>query len=141
MADQSTTKPTIRVSVAIVEAHQPTRDHLVSLLGNGGTPFGSMADLASRLTGNVPVVMVLGPSCNNPTDLTAAERVVRANSNLGAILIAEQSDRDTLQTALRSGIRDVIELGNETAELSDAVRRVALTLDGNAQAQPGPQVP
>ena len=46
VADQTTTKPTIRVSVAIVEAHQPTRDHLVTLLGNGGTPFGSMADLA-----------------------------------------------------------------------------------------------
>lgn len=140
VADQPTTKPTIRVSVAIVEAHQPTRDHLVTLLGNGGTPFGSMADLASRLTGNVPVVMVLGPSCNNPTDLIAAERVVQANPNLGAVLIAEQSDRATLQVALRSGIRDVIEMGNEAAELSDAVRRVALTLDVNA-GQRSQQVP
>ena len=89
VADPPTTKPAIKVSVAIVEAHQSTRDHLIKLLRSGGTPFGSMADLAARVTGNVPVVMVLGPSCNNHNDLGAAQRVIQTNPTLGAILIAE----------------------------------------------------
>ena len=59
----------IRVSVAVVEAHTPTRAHLVQVLGNGATPFSSVAELASRLTGAVPVVVVLGPSCDNPSDM------------------------------------------------------------------------
>ena len=135
VADPPTTKPAIKVSVAIVEAHQPTRDHLIKLLRSGGTPFGSMADLAARVTGNVPVVMVLGPSCNNHNDLGAAQRVIQTNPTLGAILIAEQRDRNSLQTAMRYDIPDVIELGNEAAELSDTVRRVALTLDADARLE------
>lgn len=94
-----------------------------------------MADLAARVTGNVPVVMVLGPSCNNHNDLGAAQRVIQTNPTLGAILIAEQRDRNSLQTAMRYDIPDVIELGNEAAELSDTVRRVALTLDADARLE------
>lgn len=126
----------IRVSVAVVEAHTPTRAHLVQVLGHGATPFSSVAELASRLTGAVPVVVVLGPSCDNPTDLSTVERLIAGNPTLGVILVAEQLHATTLHQAMRLGIRDVIALGNETVELGDAVRRVALGLDYSAQRHP-----
>ena len=122
----------IRVSVAVVEAHTPTRAHLVQVLGNGATPFSSVAELASRLTGVVPVVVVLGPSCDNPTDMATIERLIVGNPALGVILVAEQLHAATLHQAMRLGIRDVIALGNEAVELPDAVRRVALGLDYSA---------
>ncbi len=122
----------IRVSVAVVEAHTPTRAHLVQVLGNGATPFSSVAELASRLTGAVPVVVVLGPSCDNPTDMATIERLIVGNPALGVILVAEQLHAATLHQAMRLGIRDVIALGNEAVELPDAVRRVALGLDYSA---------
>jgi pilus assembly protein CpaE len=126
----------IRVSVAVVEAHTPTRAHLVQVLGNGATPFSSVAELASRLTGAVPVVVVLGPSCDNPTDMATIERLIVGNPSLGVILVAEQLHTSTLHQAMRLGIRDVIALGNEGVELPDAVRRVALGLDYSVQRPP-----
>lgn len=130
----------IRVSVAVVEAHTPTRAHLVQVLGNGATPFGSVAELATRLTGAVPVVVVLGPSCDNAHDMATVERLIVGNPALGVILVAEQMSAPTLQHAMRLGIKDVIALGNEAVELTDAVRRVALGLDYSSNRPTVPPV-
>jgi pilus assembly protein CpaE len=40
----------IRVSVAVVEAHAPTRERIVGLLGEGVTPFATVEELTARLT-------------------------------------------------------------------------------------------
>ena len=47
-------QPTIRVSVAVVESHVPTRERIMGLLGDGVTPFSTVEELAARLTGAVP---------------------------------------------------------------------------------------
>ena len=54
----TSTPASIRVSVAVVESDPPTRDALLRQLGEGVTPFSSIEELAGRLTGAVPVVVV-----------------------------------------------------------------------------------
>lgn len=77
----------IRVSVAVVEAHEPTRDRILSLLSSGATPFSSLIEeLTSRLTGTVPVVAVLGPSCSDHNTLAVADRVVHQYPTVATIL-------------------------------------------------------
>lgn len=119
----------IRVSVAVVEPHAATRDGILRLLGNGGTPFNSIEELASRLTGSVPVVVILGPSCATPAELGIAERLIHAHAALGAILVVEELSTSLLQQALRAGVKDVLTLSGDAAQLGTAIQRVAVTLD------------
>ena len=121
--------PTIRVSVAIVESHPATRDRLARMLGDGGTPFNSIEELAGRLTGSVPVVVILGPSCAAPSELGVAERLLGAHPCLGAILVVEELTTTLLQLALRSGVRDVVTISGDAGQLTQAVQRVAISLD------------
>lgn len=122
-------QPTIRVSVAVVEADPGVRDRIIALLGEGVTPFATIEELASRLTGAVPVVMVLGPSCGAPDALAMADRVIRQYGQLAAVLVVEELSTTLLQQALRAGIRDVLALNGEAGALAHAVQRVAVSLD------------
>ena len=132
----------IRVSVAVVEPHPPTRDSMLRLLGNGGTPFNSIEELASRLTGSVPVVVILGPSCATAADLGIAERLIQAHSALGAILVVEELTTSLLQQALRAGVKDVLTLSGDATQLSTAIQRVAVTLDSTPRrAASGGDIP
>ena len=119
----------IQVSVAIVEPDAPTRDRLVGLLSAGVTPFGSIEELAARLTGTVPVVVVLGPSCANEDTLEIAERVMAQYPILEMILMVEELSTSMLQQALRAGVRDVLAIAGDAAALPAAVQRLAVLLD------------
>jgi len=119
----------IRVSVAVVEAHAPTRERMVSLLSDGVTPFSSIEELTARLTGTVPVVVVLGPSCATEDTLAIAERVMVQYPMLATILVVEELTTTMLQQALRAGVRDVLALSGESGALAQAVQRLAVTLD------------
>jgi len=127
---------TIRVSVAVVEPDAAARDSLVRQLGDGVTPFASVEELAGRLSGSVPVVMVLGPSCGGSADLNVAERLIAAHSSLGAILVVNELTTTQLQQALRAGVRDVLTMGGEQGHLTAAVQRVALSLDTTPRRPP-----
>ena len=123
-------RPTaIRVSVAVVEAHEPTRERIVSLLSSGATPFASLEELTARLTGTVPVVAVLGPSCADDPTLAVADRMVRKYPSVATILIVEELTTTMLQHALRAGVRDVLALGGESGALAQSVQRLAISLD------------
>ncbi|CAB4532895.1 unannotated protein [freshwater metagenome] len=119
----------IQVSVAIVEPDAPTRDRLVGLLSAGVTPFSSIEELAARLTGTVPVVVVLGPSCANEDTLEIAERVMAQYPILEMILMVEELSTSMLQHALRAGVRDVLALSGAPSALPQAVQRLAVLLD------------
>lgn len=127
-AERSTNAP-IRVSVAVVEAHAPTRERMVGLLGEGVTPFANIEELTARLTGTVPVVVVLGPSCANEDVLAITERVMAQYPMLASILVVEELTTTLLQQALRAGVRDVLALNGEADALALAVQRLAVTLD------------
>ena len=140
----------IRVSVAVVEAHAPTRERMVSLLSDGVTPFATIEELTARLTGTVPVVVVLGPSCATEDTLAIAERVMVQYPMLATILVVEELTTTMLQQALRAGVRDVLALSGESGALAQAVQRLAVTLDQaprpstavmHAPATPPPDAP
>jgi pilus assembly protein CpaE len=122
-------QPAIRVSVAVVESHAPTRERIMALLGDGVTPFTTVEELASRLTGAVPVVAVLGPSCSGQDTLAIAERIMREYPLMACILVVDELTTTLLQQALRAGVRDVLALTGESGALAQAVQRVAVTLD------------
>jgi len=125
------TPATIRVSVAVVEPDDATRDGLIRQLGEGVTPFSSIEELAGRLSGGVPVVVVLGPSCAGNADLGIAERLIAAHSTLGAVLVVDELTTTLLQNALRAGIRDVLTLNGEPGQLTTAIQRIAVSLDAS----------
>ena len=119
----------IRVSVAVVEPDPGVRDRLLRQLGDGGTPFGSIEELAGRLTGSVPVVVILGPSCASPSDLAMCERLIATHPALGAVLVVEELTTMLLQQALRAGVKDVLTLSGEASQIIEAVQRVAVGLE------------
>lgn len=131
---------TIRVSVAVVEPDAAARDSLVRQLGDGVTPFASVEELAGRLSGGVPVVMVLGPSCGGSADLTVAERLIAAHTTLGAILVVNELTTTQLQQALRAGIRDVLTMAGEAGQLIAAVQRVAVSLEAGPRRTATPTI-
>ncbi len=136
-------QPTIRVSVAVVESHVPTRERIMGLLGDGVTPFSTVEELSSRLTGAVPVVAVLGPSCSDETTLAVSEQVQREYPLMATILVVDELSTQLLQTALRAGVRDVLALSGESGALAQAVQRVAISLDQapRSASMPVPSVP
>jgi pilus assembly protein CpaE len=119
----------VRVSAAVVEANAPTRERLVGLLGDGATPFVTIEELTARLTGTVPVVVVLGPSCANEEVLAITERVLHQYPMLAAVLVVDELSTTLLQQALRAGVRDVLALAGEADTLAHAVQRLAVSLD------------
>lgn len=131
----------IRVSVAVVEADPPTRDRIARQLGDGPTPFASIEELAGRLSGAVPVVVVLGPSCAATSELGIAERLIEAHPNLGAVLVVDELTTTLLQQALRAGVRDVLTVGGDTEQLLGAVHRVAQSLDATPRRPTAPVAP
>lgn len=128
-APEPTPTGAVRVSVAVVEAGAPARERLVAQLGEGVTPFATVEELTARLTGTVPVVVVLGPSCANEDTLAIAERVMGRYPMLATILVVDELTTTLLQQALRAGVRDVLAMNGEVEALIQAVQRIAVTLD------------
>jgi pilus assembly protein CpaE len=88
-----------------------------------------------------PHVLVLGPSFANPTRLAEVNGTLQAHREIGTILITEELSTDLLQTALRSGVKDVLAAPVDTAQLVAAVDRVTDALDLGASADPGAGAP
>ena len=107
LPDTGTDQTTPAVAVAVVDMDPGNRDRLCAQLGQGATPFGSVEELESRLTG-VPVVIVLGPSQAGEDSLVSVAAVLRAHPEVGALLVADELSTSVLQQALRSGVRDVL---------------------------------
>lgn len=115
------------VAVVVIDPDQAARGRLAMQLGQGVTPFASLNELAARLSGQ-PVVMVLGPSFAQGNDLAAAEQLMTARREVGAIMVTDELTTDLLQRALRAGVKDVLQLPVDSGQLVDAVRRAAATL-------------
>jgi pilus assembly protein CpaE len=116
-----------QVAVVVVDHDQAIRSRLAMQLGQGATPFATISDLTARLSGQ-PVVVVFGPSFANPVEITAADQLLSARREVGAIMVTNELTTDVLQRALRAGIKDVLQAPLDSAQLADAVQRVAATL-------------
>ena len=125
------------VPVVVVDADQAIRSRLAMQLGDLAVSLESFEALERRLNGNA-LVVVLGPSCADQAGLAAAERLVAAHPEAGAVLIAGEITTDLFRQALRAGIKDVLAAPVETTSLLESVRRVG---SGLASARPaGPAV-
>jgi pilus assembly protein CpaE len=115
------------VAVAVVDADQAARSRLAMQLGQGATPFASVEDLISRLLGT-PVVVVLGPSYQDPMALQVVESLLAEHREVGAVLVTTELTTELLQQALRAGVRDVLAAPVDTGQLLETVGRVAESL-------------
>jgi pilus assembly protein CpaE len=116
-----------QVAVAVIDADQAARSRLAMQLGPGATPFASINELVSRLTGQ-PVVVVLGPSFASTGDLAHVEQLLNARREVGAIMVTTELSTDLLQRALRAGVKDVLQAPVDTMQLAEAVSRAAANL-------------
>jgi len=136
--DQPLTAPAggLGAAVAVVDADQAVRSRLAMQLGDFAVPVAGIDALRERLTG-IPLVAVLGPSCSTPDGLAAAEKLIGDRPEIGAILIAPELSTELFRQALRAGIRDVLPAPVDTAQLTEAVRRVVETLAAAKPTAPG----
>ncbi len=115
------------VAVVVVDADGVAQAEIAQQLGGSVATFNSLHELAARLTG-APVVAVLGPSCSDDASLTAASQMLQTHHELGTILIAQELSTSLLQTALRSGVKDVLAAPIDNNQLLEAVDRVGASL-------------
>jgi pilus assembly protein CpaE len=116
------------VPVIVLDADQAIRSRLAMQLGDLAVSLDSFEALETRLSGNA-IVVVLGPSCSTPEGLAAAERLIAAHPEAGAVLInGGEITTDLFRSALRAGIKDVLAAPVETSVLVESVRRVGGTL-------------
>ena len=122
-----TTKGAPAVNLVVIDSDAVARARLVSQLGDNIAAFGTVEELTPYLNGE-PVVMILGPTCAGDGTIEAAERVLRARREVGAILVAEELTTALLQLALRAGVKDVLASPVDDDQLSEAIERVAQDL-------------
>jgi pilus assembly protein CpaE len=113
----------VRVAVAVVETDPQMRAYVVSLLGAGVAGFDSVDALVAR-AGDMPVVAVLGPSNAHPQLLEQAARALRAQPQIGSLLLTVELSTNLLHDAMRAGVRDVLALPVDHGQLLYAVQRV-----------------
>jgi len=116
------------VPVAVLDDDPEVRDRLATQLAGRAEAVPSLAALESRLTG-APMVIVLGPSCGNAARLTEIAGAVQSHREVGTVLVTDELSTELLQTALRSGVGDVLAAPVDAEQLEAAVARVALGLD------------
>ncbi len=132
-------RQTIASSLAVVDPVPSFRAELTAQLGGDASPFESVEELTSRLTGAAPVVAVLGPSCAEASALAGVAGLVARFPMVGCILVTEQVTTALLQQALRAGVRDVVGLHGGADVLAEAVQRVSATVEHAVVAAPAPQ--
>jgi pilus assembly protein CpaE len=122
------TNPLNLVPVAVLDDDPYTRDQLVAQLGARAVPVESVRALQASLTGG-PTVLVLGPSFASAPSLAEIGATLQAHREVGTILVTDELSTDLLQTALRSGVNDVLASPVDADQLSTAIARVVESLD------------
>ncbi len=122
--------------VVVLDDDTDVRDRLVAQLGMRAEPLESIDALEARLQG-APTVVVLGPSCARADVLADLARMLQAHREIGTILVTDELSTDLLQTALRSGVNDVLAAPVDAEQLAQAITRVADGLEVAAFTRPG----
>ncbi len=121
-------------AVAVVDADQAVRDYLAAQFGEGAGTASSLTELEGRL-GMGPVVVILGPSCADPSDLATIQKWTRTHPEVGSILVTSEVSTALLQSAMRAGVRDVLSAPIDQMQLQDTVERVAEGLVGSGSGK------
>jgi len=114
-----------RYDVGIVDPDPGARMRL-SVQLSGGSPsatFDTVEAMADDLSVDRPTVVVFGPGLGDAGALHQVQWLARTQPNTGVVMAVEELTTELLQSALRSGVRDVVALADD-AQLSEAVARV-----------------
>ena len=113
--------------VAVVDSDQAVRDYLAGLFDY---PVDLAADLfeMEHLVSQDACVVVLGPSCATPENLSHVEEWGRTRPNVGTVLVTSELTTQLLHKALRVGVKDVLSAPIERDQLLETVDRVSATL-------------
>jgi pilus assembly protein CpaE len=119
-----------RFALAVVDPDPKLRTRLALQLGEEAdvVTYSEVAALAEYQPPGRPLVVVFGPGLADGQGLADIERFTRARPDAGAILVAAELSTSLLQSALRSGVRDVLGAPTEATSLTESVERVARTL-------------
>jgi pilus assembly protein CpaE len=90
--------------------------------------FPSIETMEDKFASGNPLVVLFGPSYADPAGLKAVEGLTRFRPEIGSLLVVDELNTPLLQQALRAGVRDVITLPAESAQLREAIERVAETI-------------
>jgi pilus assembly protein CpaE len=122
--------PALPHSVAVVDDDPKLRTRLAMQLGEGVNvaSFPSIETMEDKFASGAPLVVLFGPSYADPAGLKAVHGLTRFRPEIGALLAVDELNTTLLQQALRSGVRDVMALPADSAQLREAVERVAETI-------------
>jgi pilus assembly protein CpaE len=129
------------VAVAVVDDDPKLRTRLAMQLGESAraASFPTVEALEERYTVGEPLVVVFGPTYAETDALVRIEAFTRSRPEVAAVLVVEQLSTQTLQQALRAGVRDVVSSPSDTAQLTEAVARVAASITPMTPARGTPQ--
>ncbi|HEX4979072.1 MAG TPA: AAA family ATPase [Acidimicrobiales bacterium] len=116
-------------SVAVVDDDPKLRTRLAMQLGESAraAAFASLAAVEQRAISGA-LVLVVGPSHAGAAALEDIARMVRGRSDLSVLLVADELTTDVLRAAMRAGVRDVVPLSTDSAQLLEAVQRAGEAL-------------
>ena len=113
--------------IIVLEPDVVARRALVTQLA-GALELDDLDRLESHLSG--PTVVVFGPGMAGSDMLSAAAPLLSSRPAVGAVLVADHISTELLQSALRSGFKDVLTAPVDQDELLATVARVSSSLPG-----------
>src|SRR5262249_26544370 len=100
---------TSRFDVGVVEPDARLRLRMVGQLP-GAWQLESVQELLQQFRPNRPLVAVFGPGLANSFGFQQINRLANTYPEIGAVIAVEELSTDLLQQALRSGVRDTVDL-------------------------------
>ncbi len=114
-------------AVVVVDADVAVRDYLASLLGDATAKAVDLDQVEHQAAG-APTVAVLGPSLADSSSLARVASWRTTKPTIGTVLVVSEVTTEILQTAMRSGVMDVLGAPIDQHALVDSVDRVAQSL-------------
>jgi pilus assembly protein CpaE len=118
---------TTPLASAVVDDDADLRGHLAEQLGTQPATFATIESLEEHLIPGEPLLVIIGPSYADSVGLARVERFLRDHRQAATVLVVENLSTETLQHALRAGVRDVVAEG-DAVQLREAVGRVSDTM-------------
>ena len=120
-------------ALAVVDSDQAVSDYLAGLFEGSVERASSLGEMETKL-GPASWVVVLGPSCSEPSDLAIIEQWGRTHPNVATVLVTSELSTQLLHKALRAGVKDVLSAPIDQELLVETVGRIADSLPGRSQA-------
>jgi pilus assembly protein CpaE len=124
-------------ALAVVDGDQAVSDYLAGLFEGTVERASSLGEMETKL-GLTSWVVVLGPSCSEPSDLAIIEQWGRTHPNVATVLVTSELSTQLLHKALRAGVKDVLSAPIDQELLVETVGRIAESLPGGSEASLAP---